>query len=133
MPYSRSNKTGRGNEQRGIEMKRFTLIAASIGLAGMAAACSPSAGGGGGLFAGGGLTALSSGYTGTASFSCGATAYPVTGDGSSVTIELLGGTTVTLVGGPLTYAGSSNSITFASGYGSFVWSAGGSTLNCTRV
>ena len=115
-------------------MKRFTLIAASIGLAGMAAACSPTVGGqGGGLFTGGGIAALSGGYTGTASFSCGATAYPVTGDGSSVTIELLGGTTVTLVGGPYTYAGSSNSITFANGYGSFVWSAGGSTLNCVKV
>ena len=115
-------------------MKRFTLMAASIGLASLAAACSPSVGGGGGgLFAGGGIVAMSSGYTGTASFSCGATAYPVTGEGSSVTIELLAGTTVTLVGGPLTYAGSSNSITFASGYGSFVWSAGGSTLNCVKV
>ena len=86
-----------------------------------------------GLFTGGGIAALLGGYSGTASFSCGATAYPVTGDGSSVTIELLGGTSVTLVGGPYTYAGSSNSITFANGYGSFVWSAGGSTLNCVRV
>lgn len=114
-----------------VEMKRILIIAASIGLAGLAAACSPSTGNGG-LFAGIG-TANSGGYTGTASYSCGATAYPVTGDGASVTIELFAGETVTLVGGPLTYAGSSNSITFASGYGSFVWSAGGSTLMCARV
>jgi len=113
-------------------MKRILMIAASIGLAGLAAACSPSTGSQG-LFSGLGIAATASGYSGSAHFTCGATAYPVTGDGPSVTIELFAGETVTLVGGPLTYAGSSNSITFASGYGSFVWSAGGSTLNCTRV
>ncbi|MHA1560231.1 MAG: hypothetical protein ACTSWI_06120 [Alphaproteobacteria bacterium] len=114
-------------------MKRILMMTASIGLAGLAAACSPSAGGQG-LFNGLGIgTARSSGYADSAHFTCGATAYPVTGDGASVTIELFAGETVTLVGGPLTYAGSSNSITFASGYQSFVWSAGGATLACARV
>ena len=118
----------------GIQMKRLVMIVASIGFAGLAAACSPSAGGQGqGLLAGLGIANASSGFTGTAHFTCGPTAYPVDGNGTSVTIELFAGETVTLVGGPLTYAGSSNSITFAGGYGSFVWSAGGSTLNCTRV
>ena len=113
-------------------MKRFLMISACVGIAGLTAACAPSAGGGGGLFTGMGVAAQS-GFTGSAGFACGPTTYPVTGDGSSVTIELFGGTTVTLVGGPLTYAGSSNSITFTGDYQSFVWSAGGSTLNCTRV
>jgi hypothetical protein len=112
-------------------MQRLGILIISVGLAGFAAACSPS---GQGLLGGlGTIGANAGGYSGSAAFACGETAYPVTGDGTSVTIELLAGTTVTLVGGPLIYAGSSNSITFASGYQSFVWSAGGATLDCVRV
>lgn len=110
-------------------MKRLQLTVLAIGLAGFAAACSPS---GPGLMAGPMVAAASNGYTGTGQYNCGAGSYAVTGSGESIDIQLPA-ETVTLYGGPLIYAGPSNAITFQPGYGSFVWTAGGASLTCARV
>jgi len=112
-------------------MKRLPLTVLFLGLSGFAAACSPS---GPRLMAGPMVTtnAASNGYSGTGQFSCGAGSYAVTGTGSSIDIQLAR-ETVTLVGGPLVYAGASNSITFQPGYGSFEWIAGTVSLTCTRA
>lgn len=115
-------------------MKRLSLGLLSLGLASLAAACSPAGPGpfGGQLAAA--IAPASTGFNGTANYNCGGSiAFPVTGTGDSIAIQLQSAETVTLTGGPLVYAGPSNAVTFEPGYGSFVWTAGGSSLTCIRV